>query len=47
MGNDRHAGLTKLLEFIKEKEVNVLAKSFKFQLFLVIITEMLYDGEVR
>ena len=29
---------------MKEKEVNVLAKNFKFQLFLVIITEMLDDG---
>ena len=30
--------------FSKLKEVNVLAKNFKFQLFLVIITEMLDDG---
>ena len=47
LGKERHAGFTKLLEFIKEKEVNVLAKSFKFQLFLVIITEMLDDGGIR
>ena len=47
LGKDRHAGFTKLLEFIKEKEVNVLAKNFKFQLFLIIITEVLVDGEVR
>ena len=47
LGKDRHAGFTKLLEFIKEREVNVLAKSFKFQFFLVIITEMLDDREIR
>ena len=35
------------VSFIKEKEVNVLAKSFKFKLFLVIITEMLDDGGIR
>ena len=29
---------------MKEKEVNVLAKNFKFKLFLIIITEMLDDG---
>ena len=39
--------LYELLEFIKEKEVNVLAKNFKFQLFLEIITEVLVDGEIR
>ena len=47
LGKDRQTGFTKLLEFIEEKEVNVLAKSFKFQLFLVIITEMLDDGGIR
>ena len=44
----RKRSLTKLLEFIfKKKEEIVSAKNFKFQLFLVIITEMLVDGEIR
>ena len=34
-------------EFMNEREVDVYENIFKFQLFLLIITEMPVDGEIR
>lgn len=46
-GKDRLAGFTTLVEFMNEREVDVYENIFKFQLFLLIITEMPVDGEIR